>query len=290
MMKTRTGNFPIGWRRRNFSWEQDLSSMIEWANTNELEVIDLGRDGASIVQQVIAAGLRVGSVDMKVWEAMLSPDKGKRKEAVAANADYIRTCVAAGVSNFFVVMLPEDKERPRAENFGYMVESYSELAPTFEENNAHLVIEGWPGSGALCCTPEGYRSFFEQVGSKAMGVNYDPSHLLRMGIDPLRFLREFVGQVFHVHGKDAMIMQDNLYEYGNLQDPTFGTKYKYGSMHWRYTIPGHGLSDWIQILTILDNNGYNGCISIELEDHYFDNSEADQKLGVLQGAKFLVGC
>lgn len=289
-MKTRTGNFPIGWRRRNFSWEQNLGSMIEWAKSNELEVIDLGREGVSTVQQVIAAGLRVGSVDMKVWQEMLSPDKGKRQAAVAENADYIRACVAAGANNFFVVMLPEDTERPRAENFVYMVESYSELAPTFEENNAHLVIEGWPGAGALCCTPEGYRAFFEQVGSQAMGVNYDPSHLIRMGIDPLRFLREFVGHVFHVHGKDTMLMADRLYEYGNLQDPTFGTKYKYGAMSWRYTIPGHGISDWIQILTILNDNGYQGCISIELEDHFFDNTEADQKLGVLQGAKFLTGC
>ena len=69
-----------------------------------------------------------------------------------------------------------------------------------------------------------------------------------------------------------------------------GTKYKYGSMHWRYTIPGHGVSDWIQILKILNDNGYDGCISIELEDHFFDDTEADQKLGVLQGAKFLTGC
>ena len=43
-MKTATGNYPLGWRRRNFSWEHALGSMIEWAIENDLEVIDLARD------------------------------------------------------------------------------------------------------------------------------------------------------------------------------------------------------------------------------------------------------
>lgn len=76
--------------------------------------------------------------------------------------------------------LPEDLGLPRAENFGYMVDSFSDLAPVMEQHQARLVIEGWPshfpwsGPGALCCTPEGYRAFFEQCPSPAMGVNYDP--------------------------------------------------------------------------------------------------------------------
>ena len=186
-------------------------------------------------------------------------------------------------------MVPEDPTRSRAENFGYMVESYSALKPTFEENGAYLVIEGWPGPGSLVCTPETYRAFIEQVGSPNMGVNYDPSHLVRMGIDPIRFLWEFVGHVFHVHGKDCMINDENLYQYGNLQEATFATSYKYGGMNWRYTIPGHGVSDWKVILNILKDNNYDGCICIELEDHYYDDTETDQKQGVLQGVKFLAG-
>ncbi|HLV34778.1 MAG TPA: sugar phosphate isomerase/epimerase [Spirillospora sp.] len=289
-MKTRTGNFPIGWRRRNFDWEKNLDSMIEWAKANELEVIDVGRDGETSAKTVVDAGLKVGSADLPVWQEMISADKGKRREAVARNAEYIKNVAALGVRNFFMCMLPADASRPRAENFGYMVESYGELAPAFESSSAHLVIEGWPGPGSLVCTPETYGAFFEQVPSKAMGVNYDPSHLVRMGIDPLRFLREFVDRVYHVHGKDCYIIQENLYRYGNLQEPTFGKPFAYGSMHWRYTIPGHGLSDWIEICTILKDNGYSGAICVELEDHYFDKTDEATQLGILQGARFLSGC
>ncbi|MCY3980055.1 MAG: sugar phosphate isomerase/epimerase [Chloroflexi bacterium] len=288
-MKTATGNFPLGWRRRNYAWEQDLDGMIAWALENDLEVIDLGPDADSSAKTVVDAGLRVGTADMSLWQEMISPDAGARRDAVARNAEYIRACAAAGAATFFIVMLPEDPSRPRAENFSYMVDSFGELASTFEECGAYLAIEGWPGPGSLVCTPETYRAFIEQIGSANMGVNYDPSHLLRMGIDPHRFLKEFVGHVFHVHGKDCMIIDENLYQYGNLQDATFAASFKYGGMNWRYTIPGHGLSDWKIILSILKDSGYSGCVSIELEDHYYDDSETNQKLGVLQGVKFLAG-
>lgn len=288
-MKTATGNFPLGWRRRNFSWEQDLDGMIAWALANELEVIDLGPDADTCIKAVVDAGLRVGSADLAVWGEMMSPDAATRADAVARNAAYIQDCAAAGAKTFFICMIPQDPARPRAENFGYMVESYRALKPAFEDNDACLVIEGWPGPGSLVCTPETYRAFIEQVGSPNMGVNYDPSHLVRMGIDPIRFLKEFLGHVFHVHGKDCMIIDEHLYQYGNLQEATFGAPYKYGGMNWRYTIPGHGISDWKLILQILQDHGYAGCVSIELEDHFYDDTEYDQKQGVLQGVKFLAG-
>ena len=59
---------------------------------------------------------------------MMSPDAGKRRDAVARNAEYLRACVAAGAKTFFICMIPEDPSRKRSENFGYMVDSYGELA------------------------------------------------------------------------------------------------------------------------------------------------------------------
>ncbi|MEO8397637.1 MAG: sugar phosphate isomerase/epimerase, partial [Chloroflexota bacterium] len=228
-MKTRTGSFPIGFRRGGSNWQKDLTSLIAWTKASGLEVIDPGRNGDSVGRQIVDAGLRIGSVDLPEWHAMISPDKAKRADAVARNTAYVQACAAYGVVNHFVVMLPENKDLPRSENFGYMVESFNQLAPALEKNNARLVVEGWPGPGALCCTPEGYRAFLKECPSKAMGVNYDPSHLIRMGIDPLRFLKEFVGSVYHVHGKDTELFADNLYEFGHEQPPTFAKEMGFGS-------------------------------------------------------------
>ena len=123
-----------------------------------------------------------------------------------------------------------------------------------------------------------------------MGINYDPSHLIRQGIDPIRFLREFGGRVFHVHGKDTELLPENLYEYGHEQPPTFGKRFRYGAMAWRYTIPGHGVMRWSEAFGILEGLGYAGCVSIELEDANFNGDEETEKLGILQGIRFLSGC
>jgi sugar phosphate isomerase/epimerase len=288
--RTRTGNFPIGIRRMWFDWQRDLPALLTWASENNFGFIDLGNDADETAPLVAKHNLRLGSVDLKEWKGMISPDKKVRAEAVAKNAAYIAASAAFGPMNHFVVMLPEKPELPRSENFGYMVESYRELAPILEAHQARIVIEGWPGGGALCCTPEGYGEFFKQVPSPAMGVNYDPSHLYRMGIDPIRFLREFVNRVHHVHGKDAEIIEEDLYRYGYFQDATFGKNHGFGGMHWRYTIPGHGASRWTEIFRILAAAKYPGAISIELEDENFNGTLEGEKAGILHSRNFLQSC
>ena len=61
-------------------------------------------------------------------------------------------------------------------------------------------------------------------------------------------------------------------------------------MAWRYAIPGHGVTRWVEIMRTLVAKGYQGAISIELEDANFNGSEEGEKLGILQGARFLQGC
>lgn len=288
-MKTRTGNFPLGFRRGNGAWQQDLGALLQWAKENELEVIDLRTDGDVTGQAVLDAGLRIGSVDLADNKGMIAADAGRRKEAIARNSEYVKACAKFGAVNHFLVMLPLDPTLPRAENFAYMVESFGELAPVLEANGAKLVIEGWPGPGALCCTPEGYRAFFKEVPSPAMGINYDASHLIRMRIDHLRFLQEFGHRVFHVHGKDTEILEDAFYEFGIEQPPTFAKPRSYGAMTWRYTIPGHGVARWNEIVRLLVEKGYRGAISIELEDANFHQKTELEQLGIVMGAKFLTG-
>ena len=288
--RTRTGNFPIGFRRLWFDWHKDLNALLSWARENQFGAIDLGMDADQTAGPALKTGLQPGSVDLAVWQKMISPDKGVRDEAVAKNSAYIKACAAFGPMNHFLVMLPEKPELPRKENFSYMVESFRKLAPVLEAHQARIVIEGWPGPGALCCTPEGYEAFFKECPSSSMGVNYDPSHLLRMGIDPLRFLREFAGRVYHVNGKDTELLDEGLYRYGNTQESTFGKPHGFGGMNWRYTIPGHGAVRWVEIFRILADAGYKGAVSIELEDENFMAGPGAQKAGILHARDFLQSC
>ena len=93
-MKTRTGNFPIGFRRGWSDWQKDTQGMIGWATQSGLEVVDIGRDAPEVGRSIIDAGLRIGSVDLLEWEGMISADKAKRADAVAKNAEYVKACAA----------------------------------------------------------------------------------------------------------------------------------------------------------------------------------------------------
>lgn len=286
-MKTRTGGFEIGFRRGWSDWQKNLDGLLEWSKQNDLGVIDVGSDADSLAPKITQAGLRIGSADLKNWRGLISPDPGKRKACVEENAAYIGACAPHGIRNYFAVMLPDEPERARSENFGFMVEGLSLLAPVLDSYRSFLVIEGWPGPGALACTPEGYKALFEAVPSPSMAVNFDPSHLIRMGIEPIHFLKAFASRVKHVHGKDTELLPDGLYEYGHEQPPTFGKPRGFGGMSWRYTIPGHGGFRWTKGFEILRDAGYDGAVCIELEDENFNTDEAGEKQGLLAGARFL---
>ncbi|MBS3735468.1 MAG: sugar phosphate isomerase/epimerase [Phycisphaerae bacterium] len=289
-MQTRTGSFPIGFRRGGSPWQKDLDALIAWAADAGFEAIDVGRDGDTTAPPVTAAGLRVGSVDLAEWKGMISPDKARRDDAVAQNAAYVEACAAVGVKNFFCVMLPEDPSRERRENFAWMVESFGQLAATLAQARARVVIEGYPGPGALCCTPADCRALFEALPTAAMGLNYDPSHLVRLGIDPLRFVREFADRVGHVHAKDTERLDERRYDLGTGQPPTFADTLPYGGNHWRYCIPGHGCIRWTAALEVLVDAGYDGCVCVELEDLHFNGSEPGEKQGLTLGGRYLAGC
>jgi sugar phosphate isomerase/epimerase len=291
--KTTTGEFLIGYRSGNAPWQKKTDEALAWTIANGFGTFDLPPGRMGEIPGMAAKGVKIGSLDLMDWggyQGLLSPDKAKRAAAVELARSNIEKGAKLGAKIFFTLMVPEDPNLPRAENFKLMVESYASLAPTLEKCGAKLAIEGWPGPGALCCTPETYRAIFTQIPSPSLGVNYDPSHLVRMNIDYIRFLREFAGRVYHVHGKDTEIDADNLYEFGSEQPATFAQSIPYGAWAWRYAIPGHGIVRWTAVLKILVEAAYRGFVSIELEDARFNAGEASEKLGLIKAREVLEGC
>lgn len=291
MAHTRTGKFPIGFRRGWSDWQRDMNSLIAFAGDHDFSVLDFGPITAAELAPVFAAGLKVGSVDLKDWSALASNDPGKRQAAVDANLAMVQPLTDAGVTNFFAVVFPEDPSRKRKESFDLAAKGYAALCEKLEPLGAKIVLEGYPGGSgeALACTPADLRPFFNAVGSDAIGVNFDPSHLVRMGINPVRFVDEFATRIFHVHGKDTELLDDELYEHGNYQAATFARGHGFGRHHWRYTLPGHGCARWGRLLSTLAATGYRGAVCIELEDENFNGSETGEKQGLILSRDFLAG-
>ena len=93
------------------------------------------------------------------------------------------------------------------------------------------------------------------------GFNFDPSHLLWQGVDPVEFLREFPDRIFHVHMKDAIVTLNGrtgiLGSHLNFGDPRRG---------WDFRSLGRGGVNFEEIIRTLNAIGYNGPLSVEWED------------------------
>jgi len=289
-MATRTGRFPIGFRRAGVEWQKDLAKLAKWSKQSGFDVIDLTHHAtADDFATLKSAGLTHGAVDLLDFGQIMATDTGKRKEVLDANLKFIKDAAAQGAKAFFTVVIPGDHAAKRAENYKLAIDCYAPIADACTKAGAHLAVEGWPGGfpyfSSLVCTPETVRSFIKDLG-RGVGINYDPSHLIRLRVDHIRFLKEFAEHVKHVHAKDTDVDQEALYEFGT-QPGTFAAPHRWGDMTWRYTLPGHGLARWGEIFSILKSSGYRGAVSVELEDENFNGTEEGEKRALEYSLAFL---
>jgi len=287
-MGTRTGNFDIGFRLGGGNWQKSLPSLATWAKQNGFDAIDLGDANAADIKTLKDAGLKLGTVDLRGFWGLVDADTGKRKENVAKAVAYVKEGAALGAKLFFTVIRPFDAAKSAGENYKAAIEAYAPVCEAAAGAGGYVVLEGWPGNGEnLACNPESYRATIKDIG-KGVAVNFDPSHLIRMGIDPLRFVREFAPHVKHVHGKDTMLYPDAAYEVGLYQNSIGLTPgHGFGSHVWRYTIPGHGVFNWVDGFKILKDAGFKGVVSVELEDENFNGSDQGEKDGLIHSLNFL---
>jgi len=263
--------------------------LCSWLKQNGFGAVDVGRVDAATKKTADDAGLVIGTADIPTSQ-LLAKDPEKRQAGVEACKGAIRAAAENGVKNLFCVFVPEDQSRGRAANFEIWKETFPAVAQFAEQNGVNIAMEGWPGGapyyGALGCTPEMWRAMFAAVPSPAFGLNYDPSHLVRIGVDYRIALHEFAHKVFHVHGKDTELDSERLYEHGNL-GPTFHNARGFGEDWWRYTIPGDGIVDWGKVVQRLEDAGFNGIVSVELEDYRYWGSWEKQADGLLRSREHL---
>jgi sugar phosphate isomerase/epimerase len=93
------------------------------------------------------------------------------------------------------------------------------------------------------------------------GFNFDPSHLLWQGVDPVEFIRAFADRIYHVHIKDAIVTLNGrsgiLGSHLNFGDPRRG---------WDFRSPGRGGVNFEEIIRALNAINYQGPLSVEWED------------------------
>ena len=104
----------------------------------------------------------------------------------------------------------------------------------------------------------------EAVGT-IIGVNFDPSHMMWMGGEPLRAIRPLAEAIYHGHAKDTRIDPHNS-EVNTLIETNANDQVQARS--WNYVTLGYGHSEnwWRDFISLLREVGYDDVLSIEHED------------------------
>jgi sugar phosphate isomerase/epimerase len=261
--------------------KEPLEEFARWCKESGFDSIDLGSADPARVAAVKNAGLELGTIDLQGTGKLLSPEESVRREGIETATAAINAMADAGATKAFCTFNPPDARQSRKESLEHWKASFPAVAAVAEQRGVRIAVEGWPGANnnALGVTPEQLRAMFAAVPTDAFGINFDPSHLIRIGVDYKRFLDEFAGRVIHAHGKDTSRDAEGAYLYGNI-GPSWDRTVGWGGGDWRYCIPGEGDTDWAWVCGRLHRAGFDGVIAIELEDFRYNGTVEGEKRGL----------
>jgi len=109
-----------------------------------------------------------------------------------------------------------------------------------------------------------------------VGANYDPSHPMWMGADPLAAVKALGSSIYYVHAKDTRIQPGPAGINGLLETRPAS---KIADRAWNYVTLGHGHDEawWRQFCAALRQIGYDDVLSIEHEDMEMDPFDGVKK-------------
>lgn len=124
----------------------------------------------------------------------------------------------------------------------------------------------------------------EAVGD-TVGLNFDPSHILWMGGDPIEIVKRYAQHIYHVHAKDTYLHRGNTALNTRLDNQPME---KVHERSWSYVTLGYGSDEtwWREFCYWLQASGYQeGVLSIEHEDINLSRRE-----GVIRSVDLLRRC
>ncbi|UCG49975.1 MAG: sugar phosphate isomerase/epimerase [Phycisphaerales bacterium] len=216
----------------------------------------------------------------------LEADKQNARRYIDHIKKVIDAAAKLGLANVNT-FLGRDHQSSVEENFKRFRKVWPPIVKHAEKRGVRIGIENcpmfftndeWPGGKNLASSPAIWRRMFKEIPSPNLGLNYDPSHLVWQFMDYIKPIYEFKNRIFHVHIKDAKVLQDRLDDVGILATPL--------SFH-RPKLPGLGDVDWGRFFSALTDIGYKGPACVEVEDRAYEGSLQMRKKSLVQSRRYV---
>ncbi len=270
------------------AWPVDSSRDYQ---AGQIDAANFNKSEASRVKDLFAGhNLQISA--MAYYDNNLHPDLEQRKKYLKHLKKVIDTAQLLDVKlvGTFVGSRPD---KTPDENIKEIGKVFRDLLKYAGDRDVKIMIEncpmenwvkfGLPGNYAY--SPELWDALFNELPDENFGLNFDPSHLLWLGIDYLQAAEDYAEKIFHAHAKDTEILADGEYRYGLFGRQIDPVPWKSG--WWRYRMPGLGEIDWQKFISVLQEYGYDYVLSIEHEDPIWEGSEEKVKTGLKLGYKYL---
>ena len=142
-----------------------------------------------------------------------------------------------------------------------------------EEHGVKVAFEMHPG---FCVyNTETMRRINREIGP-SVGANFDPSHLVWQGMEPVAAIRELTGMIYNVHAKDCRVDPLNTGKIGVLDTKHYSDE---RNRAWIFRTVGYGHDSqyWRDIVSELRLAGFDGSMAIEHEDSLMSVREGLEK-------------
>lgn len=264
----------VGFLSNGFGEDRSLEAVIDWAAQAGLRGIEIGQMHVDAARMAGAYGkslrkrLDAAGIKPTAFSLMQGRPQGSEHFALIDKTvrEWIPAAQALGVDTIstFAGFPAEAEGKTKLETIRDMApDAFGPLAEVCADAGIRLAFENWTATNLQ--EREHFEALLEVLPQENVGLNFDPSHLVVQGIDPLSILDLAKGRVFHSHAKDTLV-------YGYDKD----------GAGWHYVTPGYGDVKWGRCIRGLRAAGYDGVLSIEHEDPAFGPEEA-----IVRGQKFL---
>jgi len=201
--------------------------------------------------------------------------KNSARAAQKFGTDVVNGFTGSGIWHM-LYSFPPVPEAMIERGFAEFAERWNPILDVFGQCGVRFALEVHPTEIAFDLHTA--QRALEAVGNREeFGFNFDPSHLIWQGVDPVEFIRAFPDRIYNVHIKDAIVTLDGrsgiLSSHLNFGDARRG---------WDFRSPGHGGVNFEEIIRALNAINYTGPLSVEWED-----SGMDREHGAREACEFV---